>query len=141
MASTFSAPTAQFTASIAGQPADVALTAYADRLMVVCTQLGTLGAVLAAEREPSLGSGPTYRVDTLLGRRDDPLPELAARQLAERLAEAGCDRPLLLCLALAKGALTPAAVGELIDAVLQHPVWAAAGQGAAAAQQQQPPAP
>lgn len=130
----FPAPTAQFTAQIGGQPAYLALTAYADRLMVVCTQLGTLGAVLAAERETSLGSGPTYRVDTLLGRRDDPLPELAARQLAERLADAGCDRPLLLCLALAKGALTPAAVAELIDAVLQHPVWAAQG-GAAAAQQ------
>ena len=129
-------PTASWNAPIGGIDCAFSLTAYADRLLVIASQTGTLGAVLHAERETVLGGGSTYRIDTLLGRRDEPLPELAARQLAERLAAAGCDRPLLLCLALQRAALTPAAIRELLAQVLEHPVWGpapAAGPAAAAA--------
>lgn len=111
---------------IEGIDCSFAITAYTDRLLVIASQTGTLGAVLAAERETVLGGGSTYRVDTLLGRRDEPLPELCARQLAERLTASGCDRPLLLCLALQRPALTPAAVKEVLQQVLAHPVWAPA---------------
>lgn len=114
-----------FSAEVGGQPADFLLTAYADRLLVVCTQLGTLGSILAAQRESVLGGGTTYRVDTLLGPREQPLPELCARQLAERLAAAGCTQPLLLCLALRCEAQTQQGVQQVITAVLEHPVWAA----------------
>ena len=57
------------------------------------------------------------------GRRDEPLAELCARQLAERLCEAGCECPLLLCLALERAALTKAAVQQVVQQVLAHPVW------------------
>lgn len=116
-------PTASWQALIGGIDCAFAVTAYADRLLVIASQTGTLGAVLHAQRETVLGGGSTYRIDTLLGRRDEPLPELAARQLAERLAAAGCDRPLLLCLALQRAALTPAAIKELLAQVMEHPVW------------------
>lgn len=92
--------------------------------MVVATQLGTLGTMLHAQKETVFGGGTTYRVDTLLGPREQPLLELCARQLAERLAAAGCERPLLLCLALEQAALTRQAVQQVIDLVFRHPVWA-----------------
>ena len=111
-----------FAVDIAGRATEFMLTAFLDRIMIVATQLGTLGSVLHAEKE-TVGGGSTYRVETLLGRRDEPLAELCARQLAERLDAAGCDRPLLLCLALERDALTPAAVKQVLQAVEQHPVW------------------
>ncbi len=114
-----------FCSEVGGRPADFLLTAYADRLLVVCTQLGTLGSILAAQRESVLGGGTIYQVETLLGPREQPLPELCARQLAERLAAAGCGQPLLLCLALHREALTRQGVQQVVDAVLAHPVWAA----------------
>lgn len=77
---------------------------------------------LQARREGPQREGATYRVDTLLGAREDPLPELAARALAEALAAAGCDRPLLLCLGV-RG-LTQQGVRDLVRHVLAHPVWA-----------------
>ncbi|PRW61483.1 Proteasome assembly chaperone 3 [Chlorella sorokiniana] len=115
--------TETFTANVEGRPTEFALTGYADRLLVVASQLGSLGSILAAEKETVLGGGSTYRVDTLLGRRDEPLAELCARQLAERLCDAGCDRPLLLCLALERATLTKAAVQQVVQQVLEHPVW------------------
>ena len=112
-----------FEAEVEGRRTQFALTGYTDRLLVVASQLGSLGSVLAAEKESVLGGGSTFRIDTLLGRRDEPLAELCARQLVEQLAAAGCDRPLLLCLALERGALTPAAVRQVAQLVMQHPVW------------------
>lgn len=112
-----------FSEDVGGRRTDFVLTAYVDRLMIVITQLGTLGTVLHAEKETVLGGGATYRIDTLLGRRDEPLMELCARQLAERLGGANCDRPLLLCLALERAVLTQQVVKQVVELVLQHPVW------------------
>ncbi len=113
----------QFVAQIAGVRTDFLLTAYTNCLLVVVTQLGSLGTVLRAEEQTVLGSGTTYHVDVLLGRRDDPMAALCARQLGERLAEAGCASPLLLCLALDHLAVVQQTVQQVIDQVLQHPVW------------------
>jgi len=115
--------TDSFSAVVGDGQASFLLTAYADRLLVVVSQLGTLGTVLAAQKEAVLGGSATYRVDTLLGRPEQPLAELCARQLAERLADAGCGLPLLLCLALERSALTLQAVQQVVKLVLQHPVW------------------
>lgn len=114
-----------FTAEVGGRSADFLLTAYTDRLMVVVTQTGTLGTMLHAERASVMGGACTYSVETLLGPREQPLAELCARQLAEQLAAAGCDRPLLLCLALERQALTRQAVQQVISLVLEHPIWQA----------------
>ena len=50
-----------------GRTTEFALTGYSDRLLVVASQLGSLGSILAAEKEAVLGGGSTYQVDTLLG--------------------------------------------------------------------------
>ncbi|KAK9842255.1 hypothetical protein WJX81_002903 [Elliptochloris bilobata] len=121
MAEAFPLRTQQFEATIAGVTTSFLLTAYADRILVVATQLGTLGTVLQARAEAALDSPASYSVDALLGRRGEPALDLAARRLAEELAAAGCRRPLLLCLGLREHSL--AVVRPLVEAVLSHPVW------------------
>lgn len=109
--------------SIGGCETHFQLSGYADRVLVVATQVGTLGTIMQAEKETVLGGGSTYRVETLVGRRDDPLLELCTRQLAERLSEAGCDRPLLLCLGLKKESSSLEAVRQVVQTVMDNPVW------------------
>lgn len=129
MTGSFPVRTAQSTCDIEGQPTQFLLSAYADRVMVVVTQLESLGAVLHAQKESVLGGGSTYRVDMLLGGREDPALELCARQLAERLSEDGCERPLLLCLGLRRqrgggGGASVAAVRSVVAHVMGlDPVW------------------
>lgn len=125
----FPVATQQFSADISGQPTEFLFSAYSDRLLLIITQVGTLGTIVRAEREEVLGGGSsgTYRLDTLVGCRDDPALDLCARQLAQLVAEAGCSKPLLLCLGLrrhAGGAQAAAqAVRELLEAAKVHPVW------------------
>lgn len=119
----FPVATREVLCTVGGHPTHVLLSAYADRLLIVATQVGTLGTVLHAEKETVLGGGTTYRVETLVGRRDDPLLELCARQLAERVAAAGCERPLVVCLGLRPGGSSLEAVREIVQAVLDNPVW------------------
>lgn len=43
-------------------------------------------------QDRALEGGMTFSISTVMGRRDEPLLEVAARQLAEALSLAGCDR-------------------------------------------------
>lgn len=118
--------TQQFSIDLGGAPAQVVVLGYTDRVMVIVSQAGTLGTVVAAQKEAVLGGGSTYRVDTVLGSRTDPAAELCGRQLAEGLEGAGCELPLLLCLGTAPGAgggAGRAAVRAVVDGVLAHRVW------------------
>lgn len=47
---------------------------------------------LLGRQDRALEGGMTFSVSTVMGRRDQPLLEVAARQLAEALSLAGCDR-------------------------------------------------
>jgi proteasome assembly chaperone 3 len=119
----FPVQTRQLRAAIGGCETDILLSGYADRVLIVVTQVGSLGTVMQAEKETVLGGGSTYRVETLMGRRDDPMLELCTRQLAERLAEAECARPLVVCLGLRPSSSSLEAVRQIVQAVLENPVW------------------
>ena len=85
--------------------------------------------MVQAEKETVLGGGTTFSTATLLGSRDDPIPELCARQLVEKLSQAGCDLPVLLCLGLERGPSErdPSTQRELVsgvvDACFANPLW------------------
>ena len=68
MAAPFPLCTQQFEASIDGTQTAFLLTAYTDRILVVATQLGTLGTVLhawCAQPVRSASPGPTTLLRTL----------------------------------------------------------------------------
>lgn len=112
-----------FAISIQSDSADVYVSRYTDRVLVVITQLASFGTVLATQREQVLGGGSTFRVDTLLGDRGNPVLELCARQLAQSAVDAGCHLPLLVCLGLRPSAATLPGVRDLLEALSKHTIW------------------
>ena len=52
----------------------------------------TGGLCDAGRQDRALEGAMTFNVTTVMGRRDEPLLEVAARQLAEALSDAGCAR-------------------------------------------------
>lgn len=121
----FPVRTAEFHAEIGGVPTYFCVCAYSDRVLVMISQTGSLGSIAVGEREEVLGGGATYHVHTVLGRRDDPTPELAARQLCATLSDSGCSLPLLLCLAPASSPLPPQDLRAMLEQVARHAVWKA----------------
>ena len=49
-----------------------------------------------SRQDRALEGAMTFNVTTVMGKRDEPLLEVAARQLAEALADAGCSRSAAL---------------------------------------------
>jgi proteasome assembly chaperone 3 len=114
-----------------GFETSVFTSVYADRIMFIVTQVGTLGTMVQAQKETVLGGGTTFSTATLLGTRDDPLPELCARQLIEKLSQTGCNLPIILCLGLKRSpsgedrdpSLQRELMSGVIDACLANPLW------------------
>jgi proteasome assembly chaperone 3 len=127
--SDFPVRTREYSLEVAGSQCSVIASLYADRLLVIATQLPTLGTIVHAQKESVLGGGATFTVATLLGDRSDPLPELCARRLVEGLCAAGCDRPVVLCLGLRRKQVETGsrAQGELlrslVNGILANPLW------------------
>lgn len=99
-----------------GRTASVAVLNYVDRIFVVVSELDTFGTIVSARKDVVLGGGTTYDTSVLLGKRDDPIPEIVARQLCEKVCSpefsqdgsqpndidsVHCDKPLLLSFGIA----------------------------------------
>ncbi|KAK9901267.1 hypothetical protein WJX75_003280 [Coccomyxa subellipsoidea] len=121
MAPAFPVKTQEFQADVEGINTSFILSAYADRIMVVATQLGTFGTMLTARSDALLEGKHTFTVDTVLGKRDEPALIVCARHMAESIVQAGCSRPLLLCLGLKQHSLDT--MRAIIKEVMTHPVW------------------
>ena len=88
---------------------DILVQLFSDSIFVVITQrAGKLGTLLRCIHEHSvIDNSHTYHVETLMGKRDDNLAEVYARQITERIASmdsggSTCP-PVLLGIALKDG--------------------------------------
>ena len=81
--------------SIQSIQTDIMVQLFSDRIFLSVTQLsGKLGSLLSVSVEDSvIDNSRTYNVSTLLGRRDDATSEVMGRQIAERIAAMGGNRP------------------------------------------------
>ncbi|KAL6888863.1 hypothetical protein ACP4OV_009889 [Aristida adscensionis] len=70
---------------IKGNKTDIVISKYEDNLLVIVTQIGCMGTILAARKDESVFSDPTYNVSVLFGKRDEPLLIASARQLIEHI--------------------------------------------------------
>eukprot|EP00244_Chara_vulgaris_P003311 TRINITY_DN15964_c0_g2_i4.p1 TRINITY_DN15964_c0_g2~~TRINITY_DN15964_c0_g2_i4.p1 ORF type:complete len:118 (+),score=20.06 TRINITY_DN15964_c0_g2_i4:129-482(+) len=71
---------------IEGQETTVLLSGYEDRIMVMVSQIGKLGTILFAKQEEIYDGPKAFQVDTILGKRDEPLLTVCARQLIEKMS-------------------------------------------------------
>lgn len=76
---------------------------------------------LTVDRDVALGGGDSYTIDTLLGRRDDPVLELIARRVATSMADASAEKSLLIALALRNHGKD--VVKPVLDAIDANKVW------------------
>ena len=94
---------------------DLVVQIFSDRTLILISQLnGKIGTYITTTVEQSIiDNSTTFNITSLLGRRDDPLMEIYARQLAERIHKLhnGSSRdvmdgmtlpPILLGIALSK---------------------------------------
>ncbi|CEG41393.1 Uncharacterized conserved protein [Plasmopara halstedii] len=68
---------------INGLPTDFAVSIFADRVFIAVTQLGTFGTLLEAYQKDTISGKLQSDIHVRLGRRDDPLLLVYARQLLE----------------------------------------------------------
>ncbi len=91
------------------------ITEYADRYLVIITQLNKIGTLVEVRMESAEGTTTTAEVVTLLGKRDDALIDIYARQILDALVKTIGNKPLLLGIAIVNDDHTP----EVFKAVLQ----------------------
>lgn len=114
---------------VCGRATDLVLTGFSNQIMIIATQREKMGTLVVASRDAkvlSRGSGgpdPTFSVRTLMGRRNDPIPELLARTLIERISSSkgdGSEKSLLLCVNLVES--STAVAKSLIEKIDAHKV-------------------
>ena len=94
---------------------DIICTTYSDRHFVLITQMKKVGTLIQAWSDKKSDGNYFYEMVTLLGRRDDPLLNVYARQIIEKIS-AYSDKPLLLGISL-----VPEGRGkEIFEAVLNN---------------------
>ncbi|KAJ1277897.1 hypothetical protein BS78_04G037900 [Paspalum vaginatum] len=106
---------------IKGNKTDIVISKYDDTFLVVVTQIGCMGTIIAAKKEESVFSDPTYNVSILFGKRDEPLLLACGRQLIEHISGSGSTRSLIISLGLkdhSQGTLK-----DIIVAVIENRLW------------------
>ncbi|GBG60454.1 hypothetical protein CBR_g5628 [Chara braunii] len=109
---------------IEGHETTVLLSGYEDRIMVMVSQIGKLGTLLFAKREEIYDGPKAFQVDTILGKRDEPMLTVCARQLIEKISMAGsrwAHLPLLLSISLKDH--SPAMIKGVIAFVEENRIW------------------
>ena len=108
----------------------IILQIFADRVFVVLTNYKRFGSILECSATVSeIDQALDYRVQTLLGKRDDTVNDVYARQILEHfvkvdqlndpLSFSKGIKPLLLSIALKEEMRTPTNFRELLNHVIE----------------------
>ncbi|CCI42217.1 hypothetical protein ABG067_004246 [Albugo candida] len=70
---------------INGHDTNLCLSIFTNQIFIIVSQIDTFGTVVQARKRESLSENFQSEVQVLLGRRDDPLLLVYARQFLERI--------------------------------------------------------
>jgi proteasome assembly chaperone 3 len=101
---------------------DIICTTYNDRHFVVISQMKKFGTLINAWAETKADGGKSFDMVTLLGRRDDPLLNVYARQLIEKISLVS-DKPLLLAVALVAGGRDVETFQNVLNNIASNNSW------------------
>ncbi|KAL4203522.1 hypothetical protein AMTRI_Chr01g128400 [Amborella trichopoda] len=96
----FPVPHRNIAVDIKGAKTDILICSYEDHILVVATQIGSMGTILHASKEEGVSINPTFNVSVIFGKRDEPMLVACARQLIEHMSSSGSSRALVLSLGL-----------------------------------------
>jgi proteasome assembly chaperone 3 len=82
-----------------GIKTEILCSSFSNRIVVFITQINKVGTVINAWAEPKSDGGKIYQTSVMLGKRDDPLLTIYARQLIEKIS-INSGKPLLLGISL-----------------------------------------
>jgi proteasome assembly chaperone 3 len=106
-----------------GLVTDIVCTTYDDYHFVNITQLQKMGTVIRAWSNKLEGLGDTsYEMSTLLGKRDDPLLDVYARQIIEKVS-ARSNKPLLLGVALKPEGRDAKTFQDILNKLFEIATW------------------
>mmetsp|Transcript_10952 Transcript_10952/g.14263 ORF Transcript_10952/g.14263 Transcript_10952/m.14263 type:complete len:169 (+) Transcript_10952:14-520(+) len=101
---------------------DIVVQAFSDRIFIIISQMNKVGNLLFATSEVGSLDAKHFDVRVLLGRRDDPLLMLYARQLIEQISS-GSDLPLLLSISITEDGRGADFFQAIINSVLKLRCW------------------
>lgn len=113
---------------------DIVVQTYDDYNYVIVTQIRKIGTIIKAWGETNLQGGKSFQTVILLGKRDDPIIEVIARNMCERITtssgidsssgSSNLEKPLLLAISLAPSAEIDAQqFHTIIDKVIELKTW------------------
>ncbi|KAL1824623.1 hypothetical protein DCAR_0312704 [Daucus carota subsp. sativus] len=106
---------------ITGNRTDIVICSYDDHILVIATQIGSLGTIINARKEEGVLTNPTFHVSVIFGKRDEPVLVACARQLIEHISNSGSSRPLILSLGLKDHSL--GTLKGIVSAVIENCMW------------------
>ncbi|KAL9234717.1 hypothetical protein vseg_009555 [Gypsophila vaccaria] len=120
-ASGFPVHTKQLTIHIKGNETQLVICDYQDYILVIATQIGSMGTILHARKEEGVSMQPTFNISVLIGKRDEPMLGVCARKLIENISDAGSSKSLILSLGLKDHSAD--SIKAIVSAVTENRIW------------------
>ncbi|KAL8137628.1 hypothetical protein V2J09_003629 [Rumex salicifolius] len=104
-----------------GTKTDLVISSYEDHILVIATQIGSMGTILHARKELGLTTEPTFTASTIFGKRDEPMLVACARKLIEHISSSGSSKSLVLSLGLKNHSME--LMKAIVAAVIDNRLW------------------
>ncbi|XP_073131962.1 uncharacterized protein [Henckelia pumila] len=85
---------------VQGYQTEIIISGYADHILVLASQIGSMGTILFARKEEGLAVAPTFNVTVVFGKRNEPMLVACARQIIQYMSDTGSTKALVLSLGL-----------------------------------------
>ena len=101
---------------------DILSTTFNDRIFIIVSQFKKIGTVIEAFTEERSDGGKMYLTNIKIGKRDDEVCCVYARQIIELISETS-DKPLLLGIALKPEDRDPETLKLVLSKLFEIKTW------------------
>lgn len=112
----------EITVDIGGLMTTIKCASFSDQLFITISQKNKFGTIIRASSYTKADGGKIFEANVLLGKRDDPLLIIYARQILEKLSPF-TNKPLVLAICLLEEGRSKACFEGIINQLLEIAVW------------------